>query len=169
MDLTRNKRIRSGHINAFKRILDNSLKPIYRDYAEEKLIELKSLLDMLVAKYTKIVGIQDVIISLTDEDYIEDEIMDHTDFEEMAMKEINILKNFIDEKITKESEKIKNASSKQNEENIKLPKLELKKFNGDPLKWRTFADTFESAIHKNSNISNVGENELLGKLVSWDS
>ena len=66
MDLTRNKRIRSGHINAFKRILDNSLKPIYRDYAEEKLIELKSLLDMLVAKYTKIVGIQDVIISLTD-------------------------------------------------------------------------------------------------------
>ena len=60
---------------------------------------------MLVAKYTNIVGIQDVIISLTDEDYIEDEIMDHTDFEEMAMKEINILKNFIDEKITKNSKK----------------------------------------------------------------
>ena len=92
--------------------------------------------------------------------------MDHTDFEEMAMKEINILKNFIDEKITKESEKIKNASSKQNEENIKLPKLELKKFNGDPLKWRIFADTFESAIHKNSNISNVEKMNYLVNLLT---
>ena len=32
---------------------------------------------------------------------------------------------------------------------VKLPKLSLKKFNGELTKWTTFWDTFESAVHSN--------------------
>ena len=38
---------------------------------------------------------------------------------------------------------------------IKLPKLVLKKFNGDITKWCSFWDTFEAAIHKNCKLATI--------------
>ena len=38
---------------------------------------------------------------------------------------------------------------------IKLPKLELQKFNGNILKWQEFRDSFEASIHKNPNLQPV--------------
>ena len=38
---------------------------------------------------------------------------------------------------------------------IKLPKLELQKFNGNILNWQEFWDSFEASIHKNPNLQPV--------------
>ena len=38
---------------------------------------------------------------------------------------------------------------------IKLPKLTLKKFNGDITNWTTFWDSYESTIHLNPELSAV--------------
>ena len=38
---------------------------------------------------------------------------------------------------------------------IRLPKLELKKFGGEILKWQEFWDTFEASIHKNSSLQPI--------------
>ena len=38
---------------------------------------------------------------------------------------------------------------------VKLPKLVMKKFNGDFTKWATFWDSFESSVHNNSSLSDV--------------
>ena len=38
---------------------------------------------------------------------------------------------------------------------VKLPKLVLKKFNGDLTKWATFWDSFESSIHNNNSLSDI--------------
>ena len=38
---------------------------------------------------------------------------------------------------------------------VKLPKLMLKKFNGDLTKWSTFWDLFQCSIHLNSSLSDV--------------
>ena len=38
---------------------------------------------------------------------------------------------------------------------VKLPKLSIKKFNGDLTKWVTFWDSFDSSIHSNPSLSNV--------------
>ena len=35
---------------------------------------------------------------------------------------------------------------------IRLPKLELKKFGGEILKWQEFWDTFQASVHKNSSL-----------------
>ena len=37
----------------------------------------------------------------------------------------------------------------------RLPKLTLPRFGGDPLKWQTFWDSFESAVHSNTVLTNV--------------
>ena len=47
----------------------------------------------------------------------------------------------------------------------KLPKLTLPRYSGEPTKWQQFWDSFESAVHKNSAISNVDKfNYLKGLL-----
>ena len=47
----------------------------------------------------------------------------------------------------------------------KLPKFELKRFDGDPLEWHMFWDTFKSAIDKNKSLDNVTKfNYLKGVL-----
>ena len=38
---------------------------------------------------------------------------------------------------------------------VKLPKIELKRFHGDILKWTEFWDAFESTVHNNKGLSNV--------------
>ena len=38
---------------------------------------------------------------------------------------------------------------------IRLPKLELPLFNGEPLEWHPFWDCFEAAIHTNPSLTNV--------------
>ena len=48
---------------------------------------------------------------------------------------------------------------------VKLPKLTLKKFNGDLTNWATFWDAFESAIHENPNLSGIDKFNYLSSLL----
>ena len=48
---------------------------------------------------------------------------------------------------------------------VKLPKLSLKRFNGDLTKWSTFWDSFESSIHQNSDLSSIDKFAYLNSLV----
>ena len=40
---------------------------------------------------------------------------------------------------------------------VKLPKLESKTSDGKAYKWQEFLDSFESSIHTNEQLSNVGK------------
>ena len=48
---------------------------------------------------------------------------------------------------------------------VKLPKLSLKKFNGDLTKWMTFWDTFESAVHNNPALTSIDKFSYLTSLL----
>ena len=48
----------------------------------------------------------------------------------------------------------------------KLPKLELKKFHGNPMHWYSFWESFESAVHKNPNLSSVDKFNSLKSLLT---
>ena len=46
---------------------------------------------------------------------------------------------------------------------VKLPKLHLKKFNGDPTCWQQFWESFNCAVHENTVLSSIDKfNYLLG-------
>ena len=54
----------------------------------------------------------------------------------------------------------------------KLPKLELKKFHENPMHWYPFWESFESAVHKNPNLSSVDKFNYLKSLltgIDWRS
>ncbi len=48
---------------------------------------------------------------------------------------------------------------------VKLPKLSLKKFGGDITKWTTFWDIYESAVHRNSTLTNIDKFSYLNSLL----
>ena len=54
--------------------------------------------------------------------------------------------------------------SKQPIDTIKLPKLEIAKFGGDPTTWQQFYDSFTAAIHNSVSLTNV---EKFNYLRSW--
>ena len=48
---------------------------------------------------------------------------------------------------------------------VKLPKLSLKRFNGDLTRWIAFWDSFESSIHHNADLSDVERFNYLNSLL----
>ena len=52
---------------------------------------------------------------------------------------------------------------------MRLPKLELKKFYGDILKWQSFWDSFESTIHKNDSLHDIDKLNYLRSQLQGDS
>ena len=47
----------------------------------------------------------------------------------------------------------------------KLPKLSLKKFNGNPTDWQSFCDSYTTAVHSNASLSKVDKFNYLKSLV----
>lgn len=48
---------------------------------------------------------------------------------------------------------------------VKLPKLSIKKFNGDLTRWVTFWDSFDASIHSNPSLSNVDKFNYLNSFL----
>ena len=51
--------------------------------------------------------------------------------------------------------------SDDSKDKIKLPKLEIKKFLGNPGGWVTFRDSFQSAIHTNEQLTDTQKFQYL--------
>ena len=98
------------------------------------------------------------LVNIINEEAIDDDIEKATEFEIHVSTKINEIKSFI-KKQTKEIEKdeVSSTSSRSPviKPNINLPKLVIKKFSGSPIMWQQFYDTFEAAVDKNENLSNV--------------
>jgi hypothetical protein len=60
---------------------------------------------------------------------------------------------------------VDSSASSPGKTQVKLLKLELKKFNGDHSKWISFWDTFEASVHKNENLSPIDKFNYLISLL----
>ena len=87
-EITKFKRLRTVNITSFKKIVDETLTPIYRDYNETDLIDLESTLVLLENKFSRVSCAQEEIIILIDEETLEEEICKQTEFEQYACKQL---------------------------------------------------------------------------------
>ena len=51
-------------------------------------------------------------------------------------------------------------------EQLNLPKLEISKFDGRPLKWRTFWDQFRTSVDENENLTKIDKFTYLKSLLT---
>ena len=54
-------------------------------------------------------------------------------------------------------------------ESIKLPKLKIKPFSGDPTEWTSFIDSFEAAVDSNDNLANIEKMNYLRNYLIGDA
>ena len=108
---------------------------------KEKEIELKEL--------------QEDIMSKLEPDEFEKKLQETTEFE----LQIRILEEKVKTKLeieTKASYTTRSETSdRRQQQNVRLPKLEIKRFGGEATEWVQFYETFQSTIHTNTNISDV--------------
>ena len=157
-DLIHLKNVRAGHKSVLTkklRDLEDALKttPPYKDTLEqfkvslqEKLDVLKNLSDQIVAK------LQDVTEIAT-------EIEGHeatTDSVCSALPKINRILGPAPAAV---------ASPAPGANKIKLPKLSIAPFEASYVKWLTFWDSYESAVHNNPELSDVNKFTYLQSLL----
>ena len=119
--------------------------------------ELVAIADRLNRRMEEIIVMDNQIQTLiTDSNELEKEIEDALLFQdEISVWRHRIIK-FTDANKT-QVKQFQNDSklSHTPKFNIKLPTINIKSFNGDPLQWLTFWDSFNATIHMNNELSAI--------------
>ena len=153
-DITRKRRSRAGYIRFINKIIKRDLQTIYDDYNDEHLLKLASFKNILEEKLNNVMKLSEEIqADLEEEDEFTADFEKYTDIEVSIRHDIAHLNQFIAEKQSKKSCSKKTEKSKSS--HLKLPKFELKKYNGDPANWRSFIESFEAAIDSNPQLSDI--------------
>lgn len=78
------------------------------------------------------------------------------EFQKLVVTQMKQQQDFYERQEKKETDKTTS---------VKLPKLEMRSYNGDKLKWHEFWDSFNTSVHSNKNISAIQKfNYLKSKL-----
>lgn len=167
--LPRKKRIRAGHRASATRILnqiDGALAAATPDNA--KLSQLKLSLQ---EKLETLKRLDDEIVELTPEDGLVEEIEQADSYKEgVYIAMINIEKHLSTPTATPSPAAETRTTTPPTHPpskagRVKLPKLTLRPFSGDVTLWTTFWDSYESAIHKNDELSDVDKFNYLRSLL----
>ena len=128
------------------------------DLTDDLKDSLEAIMSNVNEKEKLVKTLDEELVNIINEEDIYDDIEKATEFEIQVSTKINEIKSFIKRHTNKiEKDKVSSTSSRLPviKQNINLPKLVLKKFSGNPIMWQQFYDTFEAAINKNENLSNV--------------
>ncbi len=177
-EIVKKKRVRNGHRTYVKRSLtdlDNLLE-VFDGSQREKIGKIKRILEEKLPVLQNLD--EEILGELDEEEEINKEIDESTDirgsiFEGLEKIEIKF-KDFDEERSEQSSEEggderssVSPAASvnQQKQVTTKLPKLYMKKFNGDPKQWQQWWDSFSAAVHDNTVISNIDKFTYLRSLV----
>ena len=150
---------RGGHRAAATRCV-NGARNILADYQSTRSTELEALCAVLLEKLKKLSELDEEIFliktadaNVTDAD-LAAELKENTD---VSIKIREILHEAETKRrpgnVEEERQTLHSASS-SSAQRVKLPKIELEKFSGDPKRWQSWWDCFESVIH-NNDLSNI--------------
>ena len=171
-ELKKKIRNRNTHASVIKKLLSSNIEDIYSNYTEEKLTVLLSCKDTLIKKFEKVLELNDEISEvIVDDAELEQHTDEATDFEIKVRNDIRIIEKFISKKSESTETLITGSTaSSTSSQIVRLPKIEIKKFYGDPACWQTFIDSFESAVDdKSDQISDIEKMNYLVNLVKGEA
>ena len=122
--------------------------------------DLEANLQILTDRMKTIKALDDEILGLVDNDDVETEILEAGEYSRGIIKTTVAISRW--KKSLGQEAKAPNMNSSSH---AKLPKLKLKQFNGDPLTFQSFWDSFTSAVDQNDSLDDVTKfNYLKGLL-----
>lgn len=163
--LPRKKKIRAGHRASATRLLnqvDGALAATPTD--NDKLAQLKLSLH---EKLDTLKQLDSEVVDLTPEEGLDEEIEQADGYKDNVYRALTM----IDKALKPKPRPSDCASTPMSPtvtphvNRVKLPKLSLPHFSGDITKWDTFWDSYESAIHKNDDLTDIDKFNYLRSLL----
>ena len=152
--------IRNAAITSIKNLVEEfeQLKVSPDDLNNRRIVAIR---DTIIEKNIDIGKLNDEILNLIEETEIESEYKNSTDFSVYVRQNLFSINKFVSDK-EETTTTVSSASARL----IRLPKLNLKPFDGQPENWYEFWDTFTHAVHENDSISDVQKMTYLKSLVT---
>ena len=131
-------------------ILETSKSPI------NNAIKMENRVQKLNGYLESCSEVRDEIIALIPDDEIAEEAQKWIDYQTAIDNTLDIAQEYLSKLSSpKVDEQATSGSAECKRSHLKLPKLELPKFDGDVLKFQNFGDLFEAAVHDNDNVPDV--------------
>ena len=167
---------RSGH----KLVVTNTIKKAQEflphpgnEAAEEIKPRLESLKNSLQKERNTLDKLNgEVLGNLEKEDEIEKEILESAAVDAEIEEVICLITRALKEKAqpTPLQQTLQGSHDvRSSVEKVKLPKLPLTIFNGDPTRWNTFWDSFKSSIHDHSGLADIDKLKYLQKSLAGEA
>ena len=164
MTLARKIKRRKG-IRASISALITDIEPLLSNFSLTNQVRVVGLRNNLLELSSGLKEINKEICALIDVNNIENDVIESLNFMKPLHK--------ILAEISAKTESIKStvASSEsshvsENKHSLRLPKLELRAFSGNPLEWQSFWDQFKASFHNNESINDVERFLYLRKFLS---
>ena len=127
----------------------------------EKEVKVKQTIDIIKKKAAALKKLEEGILDVTtDNSLLEEMVNERMTLKIYCKKQLTILAKY-----TEKLEKKVQLKYEDKSRNVKLPKLGIKKFSGEPTAWMTFIDLFEATVDRSTNLSEVEKfNYLLSYL-----
>ena len=166
-------KVRESHRVFVRKTIHEAKDQIDKPEEPNALKKLKSLRCTLQDKLSELKTLDNEILDLVDESKIEENVGESCDFASAIQACIVDLELATDAKTNEgksqegqgailgsqssyysslQTPGMKSGGSTNKATHAKLPKLELKKFSGNPIYWHPFWESFESAIDKNTSL-----------------
>ena len=127
---------------------------------------------MLKEKLSAINKLDDEILELIEDTNIDVEIEEAEKFKEKIYEAIVSIENALkkSEKVSNQQENVVKVQKSEDSSvlqgnNIKFPKLVIKRFSGRPCDWQPFWDSYENSVHSNKQLANVDKFCYLRSLI----
>ena len=105
-----------------------------------------AILESLTDKQSDLKKINRDIVALLSEDELENEVVQRYEIDMNIRLGIQKISKELKSKKSKDKELESNTTATVKPPGMKLPKFTLTAFNGDPLKWTSFIETFDAVV-----------------------
>ena len=165
--LSRKKKIRAGHRATVTRTLGEIATALSGEAPDlDRIARLKLTLNEKLETLNKL---DSEIIELTAEEGLESEIQQSDENKEKIYEALTRVNKVLDAAASPKPVAAPAAAAAVPGDHggakVKLPKITLPHFNGNVMKWSTFWDSYESAVHKNKDLSDVDKFNYLRSLL----
>ena len=161
--------IRAGHRSVVTKTIEK-ISNIVSDFDGNQASKLKALELVLIEKIEVLKSLDESILEGTSPENIETEIHNASDIFEKIQESLFDIKSCLqpmDEsiKLSSSINALNSGTTTGTTKGVRLPKIELKKFHGDPKAWQCWWEAFESTIHENEAVSKIDKMNYLRSLL----
>ena len=156
---------RAGH-KSYATMLVKEAKGYIDVPSDNNVIRMKAIASILTEKLETIDSFDNQILAMiTDVKMIEEAVVESSEYR-MSIQEVLIALSDVLQKLkVNMMDERYSVKSSEKQQNAKLPKLVIKPFSGDILKFQEFWESYKSAVHENEELDRVMKFNYLRSLL----